>query len=102
MQRPSPRKGFGEGELTLFKVDFRPQVANDLWPTGRFARVRVADMTSEEFATVARTDPIVIVPGGALEADGPHLPPGGGSSQPRHVPDQAAPRPGASARPSRP
>src|SRR5207302_9470637 len=95
MQRSSSRKRFGVDKLTLLKVDFRPQVANDLWPSGRFARVRVADMTSEEFATVARTDPIVIVPVGALEDHGPHLPLGTDMIQPLHVLDEAARRTGA-------
>src|SRR5207247_9751256 len=57
-------------------------------------------MTSEEFATVARTDPIVIVPVGALEEHGPHLPLGADMIQPLHVLDEVARRTGAFVAPS--
>src|SRR5437660_1731945 len=59
-------------------------------------------MTSEEFATVARTDPIVIVPVGALEEHGPHLPLGADMIQPLHVLDEVARRTGAFLAPSIP
>src|SRR5438445_304548 len=59
-------------------------------------------MTSGEFATVARTDPIVIVPVGALEEHGPHLPLGADMIQPLHVLDEVARRTGAFVAPSIP
>lgn len=42
-------------------------------------------MTSEEFASIAREDPVVIVPVGALEEHGRHLPLGADMIQPLHV-----------------
>jgi creatinine amidohydrolase len=57
--------------------------------------VRVAEMTSEEFATTARTDPILILPIGALEEHGPHLPLGADMIQPLHVLEEVARRTGA-------
>ena len=69
---------------------------------GRFRRVRVAEMTSEEFATAVRTDPVVIVPIGALEEHGPHLPLGADMIQPLHVLDEVARRTGAFVAPSIP
>ena len=52
-------------------------------------------MTSEEFATTARTDPILILPIGALEEHGPHLPLGADMIQPLHVLEEVARRTGA-------
>ena len=52
-------------------------------------------MTSEEFAAIARSDPIVIVPVGALEEHGRHLPLGADMIQPLHVLDEVAKRTGA-------
>jgi len=51
-------------------------------------------MTSEEFAAIARTDPVVIVPVGALEEHGRHLPLGADMIQPLHVLDEVARRTG--------
>src|SRR5256884_8874207 len=59
-------------------------------------------MTSEEFAALARTDPVVIIPVGALEEHGPHLPLGADMIQPLHVPDAVARRTGAFVAPSIP
>src|SRR5437879_1559571 len=59
-------------------------------------------MTSEEFAALARTDPVVIVPVGALEEHGPHLPLGADMIQPLHVLDEVARRTGAFVAPSIP
>jgi creatinine amidohydrolase len=36
--------------------------------------MRISDMTSNEFAEMVRADPVVIIPFGAIEAHGPHLP----------------------------
>lgn len=52
-------------------------------------------MTSEEFAAIARSDPLVIVPVGALEEHGRHLPLGADMIQPVHVLDEVAKRTGA-------
>jgi len=80
----------------LFKVDiFNPAPSNDLWPEDRFGRVRIADMTSEEFDTIVRKDPVVILPIGALEEHGRHLPLGADLIQPLHVLDEVARRTGA-------
>src|SRR5437870_11649082 len=49
-------------------------------------------MTSEEFAAVAKKDPVVIVPVGALEEHGRHLPLGADVIQPLHVVDEVARR----------
>src|SRR2546422_858358 len=42
-------------------------------------------MTSEEFAAIAKKDPVVLVPVGALEEHGRHLPLGADLIQPLHV-----------------
>jgi creatinine amidohydrolase len=57
--------------------------------------VRLSEMTSEEFAAMARADPIVILPIGALEEHGRHLPLGADMIQPLHVLDEVARRTGA-------
>src|SRR5436309_2688779 len=49
-------------------------------------------MTSEEFAAIAKKDPVVIVPVGALEEHGRHLPLGADVIQPLHVVDEVARR----------
>src|SRR5206468_10572421 len=49
-------------------------------------------MTSEEFAAIAKKDPVVIVPVGALEEHGRHLPLGADVVQPLHVVDEVARR----------
>ncbi|OPY33214.1 MAG: Creatinine amidohydrolase [Methanomassiliicoccales archaeon PtaU1.Bin124] len=36
--------------------------------------MRIAELTSDEFAESVRSDPVVIIPFGAIEAHGPHLP----------------------------
>src|SRR2546422_5832056 len=78
--------------LTLFKVNETPIVANHLWPSRGFHRVRLDEMTSEEFAVIAKKDPVVIVPVGALEEHGRHLPLGADVIQPLHVVDEVARR----------
>jgi creatinine amidohydrolase len=52
-------------------------------------------MTSEEFAAMAQTDPVVILPVGALEEHGRHLPLGADLIQPLHVLDEVTRRTGA-------
>ena len=79
----------------MFKVNFPIPPRNDLWPLGRFGRMRLAEMTSEEFAALAQKDPVVIVPVGALEEHGPHLPLGADMIQPLHVLDEVTDRTGA-------
>ena len=37
-------------------------------------RMRIEEMTSNEFAEAVERDPVVILPIGATEAHGPHLP----------------------------
>ena len=88
--------------LTLFKVDSASGCANGLWSRGRFRGVRLADMTSEEFAAIANTDPIVLLPVGALEEHGRHLPLGADLIQPLHVLEEVARRTGAFLAPSIP
>jgi len=51
-------------------------------------------MTSEEFAALARTDPVVLLPVGALEEHGRHLPLGADLIQPLHVLEEVARRTG--------
>ncbi|TLZ81269.1 MAG: creatininase family protein [Methanobacteriota archaeon] len=53
------------------------------------------EMTSEEFAAIAKKDPVVLVPVGALEEHGRHLPLGADLIQPLHVLDEVAKRTGA-------
>ena len=69
--------------------------SNGLWPARRFPRVRLSDMTSEEFDSISRKDPVVILPIGALEEHGRHLPLGADMIQPLHVLDEVARRSGA-------
>src|SRR5438128_3722232 len=52
-------------------------------------------MTSEEFAAIAKKDPAVLVPVGALEEHGRHLPLGADLIQPLHVVGEVATRTGA-------
>src|SRR2546428_6814206 len=47
-------------------------------------------MTSEEFAAIAKQDPVVIIPVGALEEHGRHLPLGADVIQPLNVVDEVA------------
>src|SRR5207247_9300831 len=63
-----------------------------LWPSRGFHGVRLDEMTSEEFAAIAKKDPVVIVPVGALEEHGRHLPLGADVIQPLHVVDEVARR----------
>ena len=49
-------------------------------------------MTSEEFAAIAKKDPVVIIPVGALEEHGRHLPLGADVIQPLNVVDEVARR----------
>src|SRR6266581_1610833 len=88
--------------LTLFKVNFSSRAPNDLWPSRGFRRVRLDEMTSEEFAALARADPVVIVPVGALEEHGRHLPLGADMIQPMHIVGEVARRTGAFVAPSIP
>ncbi|HEX9340926.1 MAG TPA: creatininase family protein [Thermoplasmata archaeon] len=64
--------------------------------------MRLDEMTSEEFAAIAKKDPVVIVPVGALEEHGRHLPLGADMIQPLHVVDEVARRTGAFVAPSIP
>lgn len=59
-------------------------------------------MTSEEFEAIARDDPVVLLPVGALEEHGRHLPLGADSIQPLHVLDEVARTTGAFIAPSIP
>ncbi len=67
-----------------------------------FRRVRLDEMTSEEFAVIAHKDPVVIVPVGALEEHGRHLPLGADMIQPLHVVEEVARRTGAFVAPAIP
>ena len=78
------------------------EASNGLWPARRFPRVRLSDITSEEFASISREDPVVILPIGALEEHGRHLPLGADMIQPLHVLDEVARRSGAFVAPSIP
>ncbi|MCI4371396.1 MAG: creatininase family protein, partial [Thermoplasmata archaeon] len=53
------------------------------------------ELTSEDFASIAKTDPVVIVPIGALEEHGRHLPLGSDVIQPMHVLEEVSRRTGA-------
>src|SRR5207245_6342138 len=68
---------------------------NDLLPSRGFRRVRVDEKTSEELAAIAKKDPVVLVPVGALQEHGRHLPLGANLIQPLHVLDEVAKRTGA-------
>ncbi|HYY48823.1 MAG TPA: creatininase family protein [Thermoplasmata archaeon] len=57
--------------------------------------MKLAEMTSEEFAALARKDPVVVLPVGALEEHGRHLPLGADLIQPLHVLEEVARRTGA-------
>ncbi len=86
----------------MFKVNF-PFGGHERFMASRgFRHVRLDEMTSEEFAALARTDPVVIVPVGALEEHGRHLPLGADMIQPLHVVDEVARRTGAFVAPSIP
>jgi creatinine amidohydrolase len=54
--------------------------------------VRIEEMTSAEFAEAMERDPVVILPIGATEAHGPHLPLGTDSFQPEAMADMVAQR----------
>src|SRR2546429_3946599 len=69
--------------------------SNGLWPARRFPHVRLADMTSEEFASISKEDPVGIRPIGPREEHGRHLPLGADMTQPLHVLDEVARRSGA-------
>ena len=59
-------------------------------------------MTSEEFAAIVKKDPVVILPVGALEEHGRHLPLGADVIQPLHVVDEVARRANAYVAPAIP
>ncbi len=59
-------------------------------------------MTSEEFESIARKDPVVLLPVGALEEHGRHLPLGADMIQPVHVLEEVAKQTGAYVAPSIP
>jgi len=52
--------------------------------------MRIADMTSIEFSEAVKSDPVVIIPFGAVEAHGPHLPLATDSIQPVAVAEVVA------------
>jgi creatinine amidohydrolase len=54
--------------------------------------MRIEEMTSSEFAEAVERDPVVILPIGATEAHGPHLPLGTDSFQPEAIADVVAER----------
>ncbi len=83
-------------------MNFSNPDANDLWPRREFRSVRLDEMTSEEFASIAKRDPVVILPVGALEEHGRHLPLGADMIQPLHVVDAVAERTGAFVAPAIP
>ncbi|MDG6220645.1 MAG: creatininase family protein [Candidatus Thermoplasmatota archaeon] len=57
--------------------------------------MKIEDMTSHEFASAVQEDPVVILPMGALEEHGPHLPLSTDMVQPLHVVEKAAEKTGA-------
>ena len=57
--------------------------------------MRVEEMTSPAFKSAVETDPVVIIPVGALEEHGPHLPLATDTIQPTAVIEEAAKRTGA-------
>src|SRR3989442_787066 len=65
-------------------------------------RVRIDEMTSEDFAAIGKKDPVVILPVGALEEHGRHLPLGADVIQPLHVVDAVARRTNAYVAPAIP
>ncbi len=54
--------------------------------------MRIEDITRDEFSAAMDRDPVVILPLGATEAHGPHLPLGTDSLQPEWVADRLAER----------
>ncbi len=54
--------------------------------------MRIEDMTRDEFSAAIDRDPVIIIPLGATEAHGPHLPLGTDSIQPEWVADRLAQR----------
>jgi creatinine amidohydrolase len=54
--------------------------------------MRIDEMTSNEFAEAVERDPVVILPIGATEAHGPHLPLGTDAFQPEAIADAVAER----------
>jgi creatinine amidohydrolase len=54
--------------------------------------MRIEELTRDEFVKEVRKDPVVIVPFGACEAHGPHLPLGTDSVQPESLADAVAER----------
>ncbi|HSV42702.1 MAG TPA: creatininase family protein [Methanomassiliicoccales archaeon] len=57
--------------------------------------MRIEEMTSVEFAKAVKKDPVIILPFGACEAHGPHLPLGTDCFQPEALADEVAERIGA-------
>ncbi len=68
----------------------------------RFRPVRLDELTSAEFAKTIGPDDVVILPVGALEEHGPHLPLGADMIQPLAVIEEVARRTGAYVAPSIP
>src|SRR5205809_4723853 len=60
--RAMEEKRLRDPMLTLFKVDRSSTFANHLWPSRRFHRVRLDELTSEESAAVAKKIPGASVP----------------------------------------
>ena len=56
--------------------------------------MRIEEMTRDEFVAAVAKRPVVIVPFGACEAHGPHLPLGTDSYQPEALADEVAETPG--------
>jgi creatinine amidohydrolase len=57
--------------------------------------VRIVDMSTTQFAVAAKRDPVVIIPVGAVEEHGPHLPLGADIFQPEAVLEEVSRRTGA-------
>src|SRR6266446_2755246 len=99
---PWRRKGFGRRCQPCLRLTSDRAFANHLWPSRGFRRMRLDEMTSEEFAAIAKKDPVVILPVGALEEHGRHLPLGADVIQPLHVVDEVARRTNAYVAPAIP
>ena len=54
--------------------------------------MRIDEMTTEEFGKVVKDGPLVIIPLGATESHGPHLPLGTDTFQPDHIAEAVAKR----------
>lgn len=79
--------------LTLNKVDV--DSANPLCSPLDSSDVRLDELTSAEFAQKIGPDAVVLLPVGALEEHGPHLPLGADMMQPMHAIEAVARRTGA-------